>query len=75
MNALVALDIPLELRQPAPQAPSLADSNRSIAVPQGKGAFWRKLAAFSGPGYLVAVGYMDPGNWATDVAGGSAYGY
>ena len=38
-------------------------------------SFWRKLLAFSGPGYLVAVGYMDPGNWATDLAGGSAYGY
>jgi manganese transport protein len=37
--------------------------------------FWRKLLAFSGPGYLVAVGYMDPGNWATDLAGGSAFGY
>jgi manganese transport protein len=37
--------------------------------------FWRKLAAFSGPGYLVAVGYMDPGNWATGLAGGSAFGY
>lgn len=40
----------------------------------GRG-FWRKLLAFAGPGYLVAVGYMDPGNWATDLAGGSAYGY
>ncbi|MDE1148360.1 MAG: Nramp family divalent metal transporter [Azospirillaceae bacterium] len=39
------------------------------------GGFWRKLLAFSGPGYLVAVGYMDPGNWATDIAGGSRYGY
>jgi manganese transport protein len=38
-------------------------------------AFWRKLAAYSGPGYLVAVGYMDPGNWATGIAGGSAFGY
>src|SRR5204862_2475268 len=37
--------------------------------------FWRKLLAFSGPGYLVAVGYMDPGNWATDLAGGSGFGY
>src|SRR5687767_12064438 len=37
--------------------------------------FWRKLLAFGGPGYLVAVGYMDPGNWATDLAGGSAFGY
>jgi manganese transport protein len=37
--------------------------------------FWRKLIAFGGPGYLIAVGYMDPGNWATDLAGGSAFGY
>jgi manganese transport protein len=43
-------------------------------VPIG-GSFWRKLAAFAGPGYLVAVGYMDPGNWATDLAGGARYGY
>src|SRR5437588_12385843 len=40
----------------------------------GRG-FWRKMLAFSGPGYLVAVGYMDPGNWATDLAGGSQFGY
>ena len=39
------------------------------------GSFWKKLFAFAGPGYLVAVGYMDPGNWATDLAGGSRYGY
>jgi manganese transport protein len=43
-------------------------------VPEGAG-FWRKLFAFAGPGYLVAVGYMDPGNWATDLAGGARYGY
>ncbi len=55
--------------------PSLAESYRSVAVPLGRGRFWAKLAAFSGPGYMVAVGYMDPGNWATDLAGGSAYGY
>jgi manganese transport protein len=54
--------------------PSLQESHRSIAVPQELG-FWRKLLAFSGPGYLVAVGYMDPGNWATDLAGGSRFGY
>jgi manganese transport protein len=47
---------------------------RPVKVPQG-GAFWRKMLAFAGPGYLVAVGYMDPGNWATDIAGGSAFGY
>jgi len=46
----------------------------SIAVPHDAG-FWRKLFAFAGPGYLVAVGYMDPGNWATDLAGGARYGY
>lgn len=46
----------------------------SIPVPEGAG-FWRKLGAFVGPGWLVAVGYMDPGNWATDIAGGSAFGY
>jgi manganese transport protein len=43
-------------------------------IPEGAG-FWRKLFAFAGPGYLVAVGYMDPGNWATDLAGGARYGY
>jgi manganese transport protein len=53
---------------------SLPESHGTIAVPVGAG-FWRKLLAFSGPGYLVAVGYMDPGNWATDLAGGSAFGY
>jgi manganese transport protein len=46
----------------------------SVPVPV-TGSFWRKLFAFAGPGYLVAVGYMDPGNWATDLAGGARYGY
>jgi len=55
-------------------APSLQEVHGTIAVPKGLG-FWRKLLVFSGPGYLVAVGYMDPGNWATDLAGGSAFGY
>ncbi len=53
---------------------SLADSHRSVALPVG-GSAWRRFLAFAGPGYLVAVGYMDPGNWATDIAGGSAFGY
>jgi manganese transport protein len=48
--------------------------HRSLHVPLNAG-FWRKLLAFAGPGYLVAVGYMDPGNWATDLAGGSKYNY
>lgn len=54
---------------------SLSEVHRSIAVPHEATSFIRKLLAFSGPGYLVAVGYMDPGNWATDLAGGSAFGY
>jgi manganese transport protein len=55
--------------------PSLAESYRTVAVPIGKGRFWGKIGAFAGPGYMVAVGYMDPGNWATGLAGGSAFGY
>ena len=54
--------------------PSLPEVFRTISVPKDA-RFWRKLGAFAGPGYLVAVGYMDPGNWATDIAGGSAFGY
>ncbi|MDZ5646138.1 Nramp family divalent metal transporter [Nitrospirillum sp. BR 11828] len=50
-------------------------STGSMASVPVAGGFWRKLLAFSGPGYLVAVGYMDPGNWATDIAGGSRFGY
>src|SRR5207237_7420818 len=53
-------------------APSLQEVYRTVPVRQG---FWRKLLAFAGPGYLVAVGYMDPGNWATDLAGGARFGY
>src|SRR5437764_559544 len=58
----------------ASQTPTLQEVHRTIAVPKTL-SFWRKMLAFSGPGYLVAVGYMDPGNWATDLAGGSAFGY
>src|SRR5438552_3378595 len=53
---------------------SLPEVHGSIPIPEGAG-FWRKMLAFAGPGYLVAVGYMDPGNWATDLAGGAQYGY
>src|SRR2546428_12119907 len=53
---------------------SLAEVHRSVVVPV-TASFWRKLLAFSGPGFLVAVGYMDPGNWATDLAGGARFGY
>ncbi|WP_185853598.1 Nramp family divalent metal transporter [Blattabacterium cuenoti] len=54
--------------------PSLSEVFSSVYVPQQKG-IWRKLFAFTGPGLLIAVGYMDPGNWATDIAGGSKFGY
>ncbi|MFD3448385.1 Nramp family divalent metal transporter [Microbacteriaceae bacterium 4G12] len=56
------------------RSPSLPEAYKSMRVPK-KGNFFRKLLAFMGPGYLVAVGYMDPGNWATSLAGGSAYNY
>ncbi len=54
--------------------PSLSDMFASVRTAR-EGSFWRKLLAFLGPGYLVAVGYMDPGNWATSLAGGSKFGY
>jgi manganese transport protein len=54
-------------------AASLTDLHRSIAIPAS--GFVRKLLAFGGPGYMISVGYMDPGNWATDIGGGSAHGY
>src|SRR4051794_34866669 len=53
---------------------SLPEAHGTVPGPGG-GSFWRKVLALAGPGYLVAVGYMDPGNWATDLAGGSRYGY
>jgi manganese transport protein len=59
-------------RQPSTSV-SLPEVHASVPIPVG--SFWRKLFAFTGPGYLVAVGYMDPGNWATDLAGGAKYGY
>src|ERR1700730_352669 len=53
---------------------SLPEIHGSVAIPANAG-FWKKMFAFAGPGYLVAVGYMDPGNWATGLAGGARYGY
>ncbi len=55
-------------------ADSLPEVFSSIHIPKDAG-FWRKLMAFTGPGMMVAVGYMDPGNWATDIAGGAKFGY
>src|SRR3954449_1946769 len=57
-----------------PSDVSLPEIHGSIPIPAGAG-WWRKLFAFAGPGYLVAVGYMDPGNWATYLAGGARFGY
>jgi manganese transport protein len=57
-----------------PESPSLSEVHRSLVVPHSA-SFFRKFFAFAGPGFLVAVGYMDPGNWATDLAGGSKYNY
>src|SRR3954447_13580274 len=57
-----------------PTRPSLSEVHRTLLVPTSA-SFMRKLLAFAGPGFLVAVGYMDPGNWATDLAGGSKYNF
>jgi manganese transport protein len=67
------------LSETIPAAPTCWDNTVSalkwhVEIPGGA-RFWKKLAAFSGPGYLIAVGYMDPGNWATDIAGGARFGY
>ncbi|MEO8066683.1 MAG: Nramp family divalent metal transporter, partial [Flavobacteriales bacterium] len=56
------------------QRKSLSEVHESVHIPALRGR-WKQLAAFMGPAYLVSVGYMDPGNWATDIAGGSAFGY
>src|SRR5258705_13364201 len=70
-------DFPLATPDPGWRRPRLAPSLAEVyrSVPVSAGAWWRKALAFAGPGYLVAVGYMDPGNWATDLAGGSRFGY
>ncbi len=74
-------EITLETRLPERKAwrkestsKSLAEVFSSVHVPKN-GSFWKKLMAFAGPGLMVAVGYMDPGNWATDIAGGAQFGY
>ena len=59
---------------PVVNIPSLPEVYRTIEIPKGA-VWWKKLLAYVGPGYLVSVGYMDPGNWATDIAGGSKFGY
>jgi manganese transport protein len=61
-------------RRMSQEEASLSEVNATIPVPR-QGLWLRRLLAFSGPGYMVSVGYMDPGNWATDIAGGSKFGY
>lgn len=58
-----------------PQNPSLQEIHSTISVPDANAAWYQKLFAFTGLGFLVSVGYMDPGNWATDISAGSAFGY
>jgi len=72
-NQTTALGTRRAWRRETPHV-SLPEVHRSVVVPV-TASFWRKLFAFSGPGFLVAVGYMDPGNWATDLAGGARFGY
>src|SRR6266571_1767663 len=72
-NQRTAVELGRGWRRTTPRV-SLAEVHRSVVVPV-TASFWRKLLAFSGPGFLVAVGYMDPGNWATDLAGGARFGY
>ena len=75
LTSTPATDVPVKGGWRNPRVrPSLAEVFGSIAT-RPTGSFWRKLTAFLGPGYLVAVGYMDPGNWATSLAGGSKFGY
>ena len=76
---MAGTEVPIELKpregwRRAGGLPSLPEAYRTIPVYSGT-SVWRKLLAFAGPGYLVAVGYMDPGNWATDLGGGSKFGY
>ncbi|HEX2643348.1 MAG TPA: Nramp family divalent metal transporter, partial [Thermoanaerobaculia bacterium] len=65
--------IPKENLSESP-TPSLSEVHSSVAIPSHL-SFWKRFFAFSGPAYLVSVGYMDPGNWATDIAAGSKFGY
>jgi manganese transport protein len=67
--------LPTNFSRPSlPETPSLPEAHGSISVPKAMSRL-KTFFAFAGPGYLVSVGYMDPGNWATDLAGGSQYGY
>ena len=70
----LAGDVPVSGWRRALTTPSLPEAYRSVPV-LANSSWFRKVLAFAGPGYLIAVGYMDPGNWATDLGGGSKFGY
>ncbi|KXV31352.1 manganese transporter [Gluconobacter oxydans] len=75
MNTPLMSDAPSP-HTPSPEMrPSLPDAFSSIRVPGADASWFRRFLAFVGPGFMVSVGYMDPGNWATDLQGGSRYGY
>ncbi|MCM2292097.1 Nramp family divalent metal transporter [Allorhizobium sp. BGMRC 0089] len=74
MSAETASKTGWNFARPGEDLGSLSEVHATIAVPKN-GSWLRKLIAFAGPGYMVSVGYMDPGNWATDIAGGSQFGY
>src|SRR4051812_7054389 len=71
-GATMSQTLEYEQRSARDPSRSLEDVHRTVEIPKGR---WRRLMAFVGPAYLVSVGYMDPGNWATDIAGGSLFGY
>ena len=79
MSSATVIPMPMPMQMNAPSTtlvhdPSLPEVHASVRVAT-TGAMWRRFAGFVGPGFLIAVGYMDPGNWATDIAGGSRFGY
>src|ERR1700684_564036 len=67
----VQSNIELEAKPRRPSLPDVFSSVRVSTSPQ----LWRRALGFIGPGFLISVGYMDPGNWATDLAAGSRFGY
>src|SRR5262249_23206195 len=87
MRARVAVEVSMRLSnavEPADRGPpangngaprSLEGLNATVSLPPAKAGFWRQMAAFAGPAFLVSVGYMDPGNWGSDLKAGAVYRY
>src|SRR6516164_3607434 len=74
ITSKLGLPQPDLLPEPSPPSPSLPEVYASVRISRSP-VYWRRLLGFLGPGFLISVGYMDPGNWATDIAGGSRFGY